>query len=176
MNTSREVITTLCIGGAGVMTSLNPSSLFTRPIYRTRPCICAVYAIRHSITHRVYIGYSKDVTRRWQGHRHALRRGTHHSYALQQDWNRDGEDAFMFEVLEEALPQNVRAIEQRWLTTLSPYYNTVAVRPRQQRPPIQQRYPYTCVLCYAPILPATMVVFEGKIMHEECPPVRPLQP
>ena len=48
-----------------------------------------------------YVGSSVDIEQRWRGHRCALRQGAHHSPYLQHAWDKYGEDAFVFSVLEE---------------------------------------------------------------------------
>jgi len=59
----------------------------------------------------------------------ALRRGQHMNAALQADWKAFGEEAFRFEVLEEADAKDdrdetalaVRAMERKWHAILAPY-------------------------------------------------------
>lgn len=65
-----------------------------------------VYAIRNLRTGAFYVGSTRDLRRRFAGHRGALRRGRHQTATLQAAWNEDGETAFEFTVLEE-LPQFV---------------------------------------------------------------------
>lgn len=59
-----------------------------------------IYKIKNKVNHKVYIGESVDIKARWSKHRSDLRKGTHHSKYLQTDWNRYGEKAFKFSVVE----------------------------------------------------------------------------
>jgi group I intron endonuclease len=59
-----------------------------------------VYAIRHVLSGKLYVGSSRNLARRWREHRRALNKGTHHSRHLQRAWDRHGADAFVFEILQ----------------------------------------------------------------------------
>jgi group I intron endonuclease len=58
-----------------------------------------IYVIRNLVNGKRYIGSSVDIFARWRQHRHALKRGTHHSSHLQNAWRKYGSEAFRFEVL-----------------------------------------------------------------------------
>ena len=75
-----------------------------------------VYLIINRVTNKVYVGStSKPFSVRWGTHRSFLRRGTHGNRYLQASWNKHGESAFEFLVLERRLPEDCWAIEQRWM-------------------------------------------------------------
>lgn len=77
----------------------------------------------------------KSFDERWRGHRAALTKGHHASPSLQMDWNRYGEEAFQFSVVE--VVENVGQVgdrENHWISELSPTYNTALSR-RPGRPP-----------------------------------------
>jgi len=60
-----------------------------------------VYSIVNTVDEKRYIGStSRTFIRRWYQHRRALRSGKHHSLILQRAWNKYGEGAFEFSVLE----------------------------------------------------------------------------
>ncbi len=59
-----------------------------------------VYKIINTTNARIYIGSAKEFKRRLTGHCRSLRKGTHHNKFLQNDFNKCGEDAFEFHVLE----------------------------------------------------------------------------
>jgi group I intron endonuclease len=77
------------------------------------PNVSGVYAIRCRPTGKVYVGSAILIARRWRGHRESLRRGKHHSDHLQRAWNKYGEGAFHFEVLETAPKEDLIVAEQR---------------------------------------------------------------
>jgi hypothetical protein len=90
--------------------------------------IAGIYAITNIMTQEQYIGSARDIPLRLQQHRALLLRGNHHARKLQAAWNRDGAAAFRFEILERV--PDVRllpAVEQRYLDTLKPAYNSADV-------------------------------------------------
>lgn len=46
-----------------------------------------VYAIRHLLSGKCYVGSAKNMRRRWGRHRADLVAGSHHSVKLQRAWN-----------------------------------------------------------------------------------------
>ncbi len=58
-----------------------------------------VYQIRNVINNKRYIGSTVNFKTRWKGHRKALIEGTHHSFRLQNAWNKDSEKSFVFETI-----------------------------------------------------------------------------
>ncbi len=60
----------------------------------------AVYLIFNLLTKKCYVGYSEILRKRWAKHRNTLRNGTHKNTYLQSSWNKYGESAFVFSVLE----------------------------------------------------------------------------
>jgi len=64
----------------------------------------ATYSITNTINGKVYIGQSTQYSRRWTTHKRNLRKNKHENKHFQQDWNEYGEDAFVFEVIEELPP------------------------------------------------------------------------
>jgi group I intron endonuclease len=78
---------------------------------------------------RVYVGSSsRSIETRWSQHLYDLRKGGHHSQFLQNAFNKYGEDALQFFILEAIVrPELAIAAEQRWLDELHPEYNTCLV-------------------------------------------------
>ena len=62
--------------------------------------LCGIYCIENLINKKKYIGLSGDIKRRWTEHRSELRRGVHINVYLQRAWEKYGEDAFKFSVVE----------------------------------------------------------------------------
>lgn len=87
-----------------------------------------IYAIQRIDGGRLYIGSAVYIERRWAVHRCRLRKGSHHSPQLQNAWNKHGESAFEFVVLER-VSDHSRLIEreQVWLDAFAPFYNTCKV-------------------------------------------------
>lgn len=88
--------------------------------------ICGIYRIALN-DGRCYVGQSVDIERRWRTERLELRNkkfnGNPNHY-LQNAWNKYGEDAFIFEILEEcALDIDLTVREQFWMDTLNSAFN-----------------------------------------------------
>jgi len=86
-----------------------------------------IYAIENIWSGHRYIGSASNMARRWNAHRRMLRQATHDNIHLQRAWNRDGEDAFRFEVIEECGLDILIRAEQRHLDALCPEYNIALV-------------------------------------------------
>lgn len=67
--------------------------------------ISGIYGIFHKESGRAYIGSAVNISRRWYRHRNELKSNTHHCLYLQRAWNKYGEEAFEFKVLETCLPE-----------------------------------------------------------------------
>jgi group I intron endonuclease len=75
-----------------------------------------IYLIKNTVTGKVYVGSSADVDARWYYHRRLLRLNKHDSPKLQNSWNKHGEDAFKFEIIEPVTNLiHLVAIEQTFI-------------------------------------------------------------
>jgi group I intron endonuclease len=77
-----------------------------------------VYKITNTLDGKVYIGSTTiDTDWRWSTHLALLRRGKHHNRHLQRAWDKYGESAFSFEVVEQGTTQeDVREKERSWIS------------------------------------------------------------
>lgn len=73
---------------------------------------CGIYQIKNLINNKVYIGSSVNAEMRFYSHRRLLRKGTHDNEHLQNAWNKYGENAFSFDVIELCEESVLREIEQ----------------------------------------------------------------
>ena len=73
-----------------------------------------VYAIRHNVTNRVYIGSSSRVDQRLKNHILALRRRAHPVEDMQEDFDKYGED-YTFTILEVITDCNDCDKEYEWM-------------------------------------------------------------
>ena len=72
-----------------------------------------VYAIRHNITKRMYIGVSKNPKKRIKSHLSALRGGRHNVELMQKDFYKYGEDYTFYNLCE--IPScKFRFLENMW--------------------------------------------------------------
>lgn len=84
----------------------------------------AIYRIQNLKTGDFYVGSSNDFTYRKWCHIRDLNQRKHHSPILQNSWNKHGEDAFLFaivEIIQDSLELVKR--EQYYLDLWNPRYN-----------------------------------------------------
>lgn len=64
------------------------------------PSEYCIYALENKVNGKKYIGQTQDLSWRKVTHRGYLKNGKHANYKLQKDWNKYGEKAFEFFVIE----------------------------------------------------------------------------
>ncbi len=87
------------------------------------PATSGIYRIVHVVTGRMYIGSAVNLLRRKRRHFTELRNNKHQNAKLQRAFNKYGEDAFLFEIIEFILPPFLLEREQYWLDKLKPFDN-----------------------------------------------------
>jgi len=86
-----------------------------------------IYTITNKLNGHRYVGSAVNLKKRWSKHKSCLFGSSHHSIYLQRAWNKYGEDAFEFEVLEHWEPEFLISMEQWWMNMLRPEYNIAPV-------------------------------------------------
>lgn len=98
--------------------------------YKETPKRAGVFQIKNAKSGRVLLGSSKNLHGPLNRHKFQLAGGLHPNALLQEEWNRDGADAFSFEVLEEvkvtddpdfSLDDALAALEEAWVARLQPF-------------------------------------------------------
>jgi group I intron endonuclease len=75
-----------------------------------------IYKIINIVSNKFYVGSAEDFARRKRVHWWRLRKGDHANAKLQAAWNKYGEEAFMFVVVEEHdNDSDILAAENVWL-------------------------------------------------------------
>jgi group I intron endonuclease len=79
-----------------------------------------VYSITNSVTGKIYIGSTTvDFENRWKSHKMELTNNRHGNQILQDDWNKYGGNAFIFEIVEIVKgKKEALKTEQEWLNKL----------------------------------------------------------
>lgn len=77
-----------------------------------------IYAIKHNITNRVYIGSSFHLKERIESHMSRLRNHRHHIEDMQDDFDKYGEN-YSIEVVDEILCWEDRHKEYEWMEKYS---------------------------------------------------------
>jgi len=73
-----------------------------------------IYIIENANTGKFYIGRTNDPAQRKRAHFSELRRGAHGNPRLQASWNKHGEQAFEFKVVDSAPAELINAKEAEW--------------------------------------------------------------
>jgi group I intron endonuclease len=87
------------------------------------PNASGIYKITCTTNKRIYIGSAVSLRKRKSEHFSYLQQNKHINPHLQNAWNKYGEQAFTFEILEYVLPMSLTAREQYWLNKLKPFGN-----------------------------------------------------
>ena len=77
--------------------------------------MAGIYKIENTDTQTVYIGQSVDLPARQSQHLCKLRKGTHGNKHLQASFNKHGEEAFKFSVVEYCREEDMTTLEQHYL-------------------------------------------------------------
>lgn len=90
-----------------------------------KPVISGIYQIVNLVNGKFYIGSSKNIYDRWEGHISLLNKNKHYNPYLQGSWKKYGEENFQFIILEENIygQQQLWNAERKWIGLLSPQYN-----------------------------------------------------
>jgi group I intron endonuclease len=82
---------------------------------------CGIYCIKNTINGKIYVGKAKDIYNRMMSHRYLLRKKSKdENLHLINAWHKYGEDAFIYEILEEFEfnEEKLREREDYWIVTL----------------------------------------------------------
>ena len=82
--------------------------------------VIGIYAIR--IQDYIYIGQASNMYMRWSNHTSMLRRNKHENNFMQNVYNKYGEIALSFFIIDETLGSDLTPSEQWYLDTLKMFY------------------------------------------------------
>lgn len=88
----------------------------------TEQCSC-IYSITNTINNKQYVGQTKDYNSRVNSHLCALRANRSHNRHLQNSFNKYGEQAFQFDIIEKCDIDELNDREQFWIEELGSYDN-----------------------------------------------------
>lgn len=86
-------------------------------------CRSGVYVLWNKIRNKGYVGSSKEISVRWGIHYNGLIKNSHYNPKLQNAWNKYGEDAFEFCVLQYCEEGIRTKLETERITKLNSYKN-----------------------------------------------------
>ncbi len=95
--------------------------------FKERKSLLGAYAVRCTVTGRVWVGTSRNLDAAKNGCWFCLRTGSHQEKSLQEEWNAQGESAFQYEILgaldEDVHPLNIdrllKETKNDWIARLS---------------------------------------------------------
>lgn len=84
-----------------------------------------IYKIQNLINGKCYIGQSKDIKKRWAGHRKTMLNQSDHSYnnPLYKSMRKYGIENFSFEVIEECLVSELNNKEKYYIQQYNSFFN-----------------------------------------------------
>lgn len=85
------------------------------------PIASGIYKIVCKVTGEIYVGSSVNLRKRWGQHYSSLRKGNHVNPILQNAWNKYGEEAFCFVIMELIDKEMLLQREQEILDELKPF-------------------------------------------------------
>lgn len=74
-----------------------------------------IYSILNLQNNKRYIGYSVDISRRWQTHKRDLKNNKHENDHLQAAYNKYGADSFQYSIIEECPVDELKERERYWI-------------------------------------------------------------
>jgi len=80
-----------------------------------------IYKIVNIVNGKILIGQTKNLNKRWNGHKSLLRRGKHENPHLQNAWDKYGEQNFKFEII---LPCPVSDLNSKEIELIKKYNST----------------------------------------------------
>ncbi|KPU44773.1 hypothetical protein OXPF_18590 [Oxobacter pfennigii] len=99
-----------------------------KPEKKDEKVISGVYQIRNTKNQKIFITSGRNLSK-LNGIKFELNVGSYRNKELQDDWNRYGEDAFAFEILEsfeedgeiKGLMSKIKDLEKQWIQRLQPF-------------------------------------------------------
>lgn len=80
-----------------------------------------IYKILNKINNKIYIGQSRNLTKRLIEHKNTLMNNTHFNEHLQRSWNKYGEDNFEIAIIENCNIEDLYERENYWINFYNSY-------------------------------------------------------
>lgn len=86
---------------------------------------CGIYKIENLVNHKIYIGQSTDIEKRWVKHKSSSQNQLDHSYntPLYRSFRKYGISQFSFSVIEECKVSELNNRERYWINYYDSFFN-----------------------------------------------------
>lgn len=81
--------------------------------YKKMKTQMGVFQIRNTINNKIFIDCSVDMLSLWNRHMTELNLGSHHNLSLLNDWKKNGQENFCFEIITELKENDKENINYR---------------------------------------------------------------
>lgn len=85
--------------------------------------ISGIYCILNTVNNKRYIGKSNNIYKRWTGERSDLRRNVFHNTHFQRAWNKYGEQAFQWLIIDICPEEDLMNKEIEWIAYYNAYFD-----------------------------------------------------
>ena len=92
--------------------------------------IVGIYKITCTVNNKIYIGQSIDALSRLYAHRSRLKKNKHENTYIQEEFNKYGQDKFIFELIEECKPEELEEKEKYYIKKLQTYKKEIGYNVR----------------------------------------------
>lgn len=86
---------------------------------------CGIYKIENLVNHKIYIGQSSNIEKRWVKHKSSAQNPTDHSYEtpLYRSFRKYGINQFDFSIIEECKVNELNDKERYWINYYDSFFN-----------------------------------------------------
>lgn len=98
--------------------------------YKRALTTMGVYQVRNLVNGKIFVGSNKNIPARINRHKFELKYGSENITELQEDYNKYGEDKFVYEIIDELKPkedteynytEDMKVLEELWIEKLQPF-------------------------------------------------------
>ena len=97
--------------------------------YKQTKFPAGVFQIKNKVNGKIFVSGNMNLNKIWNRHKTELKFGSHRNKEMQNDWNKYGEENFVFEIISELnqgnekldLNHELKVLTEMYLEELQPY-------------------------------------------------------